>query len=74
MKFDVKYPDKVKPTQVYPGNLMGPHKDVWVTETLCQTWRMYPCVVCGVRTGWRDFTAGCSAPLCSEECLARAQE
>jgi hypothetical protein len=73
VKFDEKYPDKVSAVQVYPGNLMGPHKEVWVTETLCQSWRMYPCVVCGKRTGWRDASEGVTSPMCSEECLAQAQ-
>ena len=68
VKFDAKYPDKVNPQKVYPDKLMGPHKEIYVTETLVQTWRMYPCSVCGQRTGWRDISQGVSVCICGEEC------
>jgi hypothetical protein len=70
MKFDLKYPDKANAQKVYPDKLMGPHEEVWISENFAQTWRMYPCSVCGARTGWREVGADYSVPLCSEECAA----
>lgn len=69
MKFDLKYPDKVDPKQVYPNKLMGPHPEIWVTENLGQTWYRRPCVVCRTLTGWRTVGEGYSSPICSDECL-----
>lgn len=75
VKFDAKYPDKVNPQKVYPDKLMGPHKEIYVTESLVQTWRMYPCSMCGERTGWRDLSENVSVCVCSEECMkALAQQ
>jgi hypothetical protein len=73
MKFDEKYPDKVNPQKVYPDKLMGPHKEIWVTESLVQTWRSYPCL-CGTRTGWRSVGEGYSTAVCSDECLAQSEQ
>jgi hypothetical protein len=73
VKFDAKYPDKASAQKLYPEKLMGPHKEVEVTSEVTQSWRVYPCSICGVPTGWRwglpnaDFPA---SPACSEECVA----
>ena len=70
VKFEKKYPHAVK-----PPTIMGPHKEIWVTETLGQTWRLYPCSMCKELTGWREVSQGCSINICSEECLlALAQQ
>lgn len=64
VKFEKVYPQATK-----PPSLMGPNKDIYVTETLVQTWRLYPCSMCGERTGWRDISQNVSICVCSEECL-----
>lgn len=64
MKFEKKYPHAAK-----PPSIMGPHKEIWVTPTLGQTWRLYPCTMCRNVTGWREISQGCSINVCSEECL-----
>lgn len=74
MKFDLKYPDKANAQKVYPDKLMGPHPEIWVTDTFAQTWRMYPCSICGARTGWRTIGEGYSAAVCSDECLAQVEK
>lgn len=64
MKFEKLYPQAAK-----PPSLMGPNKDIYITETLVQTWRLYTCSMCKDRTGWRDISQGVSVCVCSEECL-----
>ena len=72
MKLDDRYPDKADPLKLYPANLIGPHPEVAVTPVLRQSWRSYPCIACGTRTGWRLDVGGAYAPVCSDDCAAQA--
>lgn len=74
MKFDTKYPVAATIKAAFPDRLMGPHEYVWAEmfgDTF-QSWRNYPCTVCGAITGWRVELADCPpAAICSEECRSQ---
>lgn len=69
MKFDDLYPQHKKtPT------LMGPNNDVWVTDSLAQTWRRYSCFICKEMATYVLLLDNSPSHICSEECMARAIE
>lgn len=53
---------------------MGPNADVYISETLAQTWRLYSCFICHEVTGWRSIIDNSPSNICSEECLAKSIE
>ena len=70
MRFDNQFLDAV--IAFMPQNFVPPPPITVETENgqIVQTGRSYPCVVCGVRTGWRGVVEDCPAfPVCSDGCL-----
>lgn len=74
MKFNLKYPDKISASKLFPDKLMGPHPEIHVTDEVTQTWRNFPCAICRAITSWQYFGPDYTVPACSEECVVELKK